>query len=260
LTGGGFFSHCIASDLPNLVHWSEVTGAVVICPEYGLLPEHTFPNALGHIERVYKALLSSNVAKALFGFEVNRLIVTGESAGGHLAVSLCTKLITDSMEDTSLSPRVLPNALLCSCPVLDLSLGTHNSAHGKIAGTRGGCVVTAISEAYLPSELGIDKQDPRASPLYATNEVLCKFPPSMLLFAKQRNVDTENDPTVLFYRRLEIAGVQDCVLRAVAPHHLSNNYLGLGMTGFPEESHEQYNHISAWLCSQFGSLLSTPED
>jgi acetyl esterase/lipase len=263
LTGGGFFSHCIPSDLPNLMHWSAMTGAVVICPEYGLLPEHTFPTALGHVERVYKALLSPKVSKSLVGFEVNRLIVTGESAGGHLAVSLCTKLITDSKVDTrNFSPLdVLPHALLCSCPVLDLSLGSHRRAHGTITSTRGDAVVTAISDAYLPAASGIDKQDPRVSPLDSTNEVLSNFPPSMLLFVKkQRNADTENDPVVLFYRRLKKAGVQDCVLRAVAPHHLANNYIGLGMTGFPEVSHGQYNGISAWLCSQFGLLLSAVED
>jgi acetyl esterase/lipase len=33
LTGGGFFAHTIASDLPFLMEWSARTGAVVICPE-----------------------------------------------------------------------------------------------------------------------------------------------------------------------------------------------------------------------------------
>ena len=33
LTGGGFFAHTIASDLPYLLDWSASTGSVVICPE-----------------------------------------------------------------------------------------------------------------------------------------------------------------------------------------------------------------------------------
>ncbi len=33
LTGGGFFAHTIASDLPYLLDWSSSTGSVVICPE-----------------------------------------------------------------------------------------------------------------------------------------------------------------------------------------------------------------------------------
>jgi hypothetical protein len=35
LTGGGFFAHTIASDLPYLLDWSSSTGSVVICPEVG---------------------------------------------------------------------------------------------------------------------------------------------------------------------------------------------------------------------------------
>jgi hypothetical protein len=33
LTGGGFFAHTLASDLPFLMEWSAKTGSVVICPE-----------------------------------------------------------------------------------------------------------------------------------------------------------------------------------------------------------------------------------
>lgn len=33
LTGGGFFAHTIASDLPYLLDWSSCTGSVIICPE-----------------------------------------------------------------------------------------------------------------------------------------------------------------------------------------------------------------------------------
>lgn len=51
LTGGGFFAHLIASDLPYLLDWSHATEAVVVCPEYSLLPEKRFPCALQDVER-----------------------------------------------------------------------------------------------------------------------------------------------------------------------------------------------------------------
>ncbi len=38
LTGGGFFAHTISGDIPFLLDWSKVTKAIVICPEYALLP------------------------------------------------------------------------------------------------------------------------------------------------------------------------------------------------------------------------------
>jgi len=40
LTGGGFFAHTIASDLPYLLDWSSCTGSVVICPEVSLVNEN----------------------------------------------------------------------------------------------------------------------------------------------------------------------------------------------------------------------------
>lgn len=80
-----------ASDLPYLLDWSAFTGAVVICPEYALLPEHTFPVALDQIVNVYSALVDGNAVTDL-GFEVNRVVVSGESSGGNLAAALCVKL------------------------------------------------------------------------------------------------------------------------------------------------------------------------
>lgn len=98
LTGGGFFAHTIASDLPYLLDWSARTGAVVICPEYALLPEYTFPVALNQIVDVYSSLVNGNLVSEL-GFEVNRIVITGESAGGNLAAALCVKLASQHISE-----------------------------------------------------------------------------------------------------------------------------------------------------------------
>jgi hypothetical protein len=37
LTGGGFFAHTLATDIPYLLDWSSSTGAVVICPEVRII-------------------------------------------------------------------------------------------------------------------------------------------------------------------------------------------------------------------------------
>jgi acetyl esterase/lipase len=64
---------------------------VAICPEYALLPKRTFPFALSQTTDVYSALVDGDAVIDL-GFEVNRIVVTGESAGGNLAAALCVKL------------------------------------------------------------------------------------------------------------------------------------------------------------------------
>jgi acetyl esterase/lipase len=100
-TGGGFFAHTLASDVPFLLDWSGKTNAIVICPEYALLPENMFPVALNQVTEVYYSLVSGESAN-LLGVKADRVIVTGESAGGNLAAAMCVKL---SMDNDSTIPQ-----------------------------------------------------------------------------------------------------------------------------------------------------------
>ena len=280
LTGGGFFAHIHSTDLPYLLDWSAATGAVVICPEYALLPEHTFPVALNEVEVVYEALVSDEAVSVL-GFETNRIIVTGESAGGNLAASLCVKICTDDQKgldvpidhnfhmigqevmdsdgdvlvtdhrhtakiDTSMERTVrLPDALMLSCPVLNLSL---EMSHSRVVGNDDPVLpsglISAISDAYLPAKLGISKKDPLASPFYASNDILRNFPPT-LLFASSN--DPLLDDSVVFNQRLREHGVDSDL---IAAHNLPHAYLGLGTAGFPEAKQIQEKCI-VWLNEQF---------
>lgn len=305
LTGGGFFAHIIASvslltsnegkralapishlsrplpakqDLPYLMDWSASTGAVVICPEYALLPEHTFPDALNQTEDVYRALRWGDAVSTL-GFEVNRIVVTGESAGGNLAAALCVKICMDNeklsssdnsvalletpvpeessdhsfeaeMEDSFLerdvpSPLALPDALMLSCAVLNLSLELSPS---RVTGTEDPVLpsglISAISDAYLPVEVGVSKEDPLASPFFAPDEVLCQFPPTRLVAS---STDPLLDDSVVFNRRLRSLGVESD-LRAA--QNMPHAYLGLGTAGFPEAQQVQ-QECQEWLTFQF---------
>jgi len=259
LTGGGFFAHTIASDLPYLLDWSASTGAVVICPEYALLPEHTFPVALEQILEVYSALVDG----VDLGFEVNRIIVTGESTGGNLAAALCVRLgmqqletsdwlnesmksatdDTRSTETIGEEPTRMPDGMMLSCPALNLTL---EMSHSRVVGTEDPVLpsglISAISDAYLPE--GFSKKDPLASPYFAPDAVLKQFPP-VLLFAGSN--DPLLDDSVAFNERLRCSGVES-ELRAA--HNLPHAYWGLGTAGFPEARQVQ-QECQEWLKRQF---------
>lgn len=290
LTGGGFFAHMIAFDLLYLLDWSASTGAVVICPEFVLLPEHAFPQALQEITAVYSALVSGDAIAAL-GFEVNNIVVTGESTGGNLAAALCVKLCLDGddssspppsssldnnppvtslpasdSEDDYLFPQSsgsgtseeqdedtssrrnlesrLPDALMLSCAVLNLSL---ELSHSRVLGTEDPVlpsgVISAISDAYLPPHLGISKKHMLASPFYAPDSILGHFPPT-LLFASSN--DPLLDDSVAFNERLRSNGVES-ELRAV--QNMPHAYWGLGTAGFPEAKQVQ-KECCEWLGSR----------
>ena len=275
LTGGGFFAHIIASDLPYLLDWSSATGAVVICPEYALLPDHCFPDALHEITNVYSALVSGQAASQL-GFEVNRIVVTGESAGGNLASALCVQLsllaasqsvTSDNIQvvaakgDTlgvqttdNMSTIRLPDAIMLSCPVLNLSSDLSPS---RMTSTDDpvmpGSVISAISNAYIPYHLGVSRKDPLVSPIFASDDALRLFPPT-LLFASSH--DPVLDDAVMFNHRLRNVGV-DCELQVA--DNLPHAYLGLGTTGFPEAVHMQ-NVCQTWLIHQLTRTHSLDED
>ncbi len=258
LTGGGFFAHTIASDLPYLLDWSASTGAVVICPEYALLPEHTFPVALQQVLSVYAVLVDG----VDLGFEVNRIIITGESTGGNLAAALCVQLGMEQVEakdwmngsiesgDDCLStetvgeePTRMPDAMMLSCAALNLTL---EMSHSRVVGTEDPVLpsglISAISDAYLPE--GFSKNDPLASPFFAPDSALKLFPP-VLLFAGSN--DPLLDDSVAFNERLRCCGVPS-ELRAA--HNLPHAYWGLGTAGFPEARQVQ-QECQEWLKRQF---------
>jgi acetyl esterase/lipase len=266
LTGGGFFAHIIATDLPYLLDWSSATGAIIICPEYCLLPDHCFPDALNQITNVYRTLVSNDATSQL-GFEVNRIVVTGESAGGNLAAALCIQLSHQLIaheigqvqidghiaaiagapdNDITCCPQFIrfPDALMLSCPVLNLSSDLSPS---RMASTQDpvmpGSVISAISDAYIPSRLGVSRKDPLVSPIYASDDSLKHFPPT-LLFASSN--DPVLDDSVIFNRRLQSLGVDS---KLQVADNLPHAYFGLGITAFPEAVQVQKD-CQNWLVYQ----------
>jgi acetyl esterase/lipase len=235
-----------------------------------LLPENHFPVALDQISTIYSALASGDTGREL-GFEVNRICVTGESAGGNLAAALCVKLslrhielgIDDDMNgermresatgDTetadsstydSIVPKEydrMPDAIMLSCAALNLTTElSYSRVQGKEDPVLPNALISAISDAYLPSDKGFDKKDPLASPFFASDDVLRKFPPA-LLFASSK--DPLLDDSVTFNERLRVLGVDS---ELIAAHNVPHAYLGLGTAGFPEAVQVQ-KYAMDWL-------------
>jgi acetyl esterase/lipase len=242
LTGGGFFAHTIAGDLPYLLDWSSSSKAVVIIPEYSLSP-NKYPKAITEVTRLYRALRLGEAA-VLLGFQPDRIIVSGESVGGNLAAALCVSIIMDNQENQNaeLTPHKcdemvsdvdsenedpyadegvgidIPDALLLCCPALNLSL---DSTPSRIVGANDpvlpSALISTISSSYLG---GCPPTDPIASPYFATDVVLCNFPPTLIFTSED---DPLLDDSVSFNGRLRSAGVSS-KLRAV--HDLPHAFWG----------------------------------
>lgn len=261
LTGGGFFVHTVAGDLPYVLDWSAATNAVVIIPEYALLPQHKFPDAVEEVERIYRSLRFGH-AVSLLGFRPDKIIVTGESVGGNLACALCVSLIMSYEDDQcaelthlnsmelvsdrddetdeegeSLVFRAgdsasqcrhagigLPDALMLCCPALNLSSDTTQS---RIDGAHDPVLpsglLAVISSSYVPNEC--DGNNPLASPYFATDVTLRQFPSTLIFTGSE---DPLLDDSVHFNARLRSLGVKS-YLRAV--HDMPHAFWALSTAG-----------------------------
>jgi acetyl esterase/lipase len=89
-------------------HLSALTGLPVFCVDYRLAPRHRFPRAAQDVQRAWDWLLTRFLP-------AERIVVAGDSAGGHLALDLCLALHR--------AGRTQPAAQVLLSPIADLTLG-----------------------------------------------------------------------------------------------------------------------------------------
>jgi acetyl esterase/lipase len=104
LHGSGFVL-CSARTHRRLTAWlSRLTGLPVFCLDYRLAPRHRFPSAAVDARAGWDWLCQEQ------GFDPERVVIAGDSAGGHLAVDLL------------LQPHVAhPGGLALFSPLIDLT-------------------------------------------------------------------------------------------------------------------------------------------
>jgi len=149
---GGWFNWGSAKAFRNLVgHLAMHAGAVAFTPDYRLAPEHPFPAAAEDVRACYAGLIELGYKK---------IAVTGDSAGGTLALGLLL-----SLKESKLNYQVIPVAGVALSPVTDLSLA------GESWTTRAAAdpyftqpQAAELVRSYLN---GVDPNNPAASPLRA---------------------------------------------------------------------------------------------
>jgi len=85
LHGGGYVIGSSKSHTPFGSHLAAALGGRVVIPDYRLAPEHTAPAAIEDALSVYRELLDDGVSPA-------DVVLTGDSAGGGLALALAIQL------------------------------------------------------------------------------------------------------------------------------------------------------------------------
>ena len=148
---GGWFNFGSANAYRHLVaHIAARAGARAFIPDYRLAPEHPFPAATDDVLACYQALAARGV---------HRIALTGDSAGGNLALVLASRV---TGEAASINASLVGVAVLSPITDLTLSGATYETrADADPLFTRP--QVAALLHSYLGSA---DARHPLASPLY----------------------------------------------------------------------------------------------
>lgn len=160
LHGGGYVMGSCASHRSLVGNIANACGVRAVVPEYRLAPEHPFPAGLEDAVAAYRALLDEGVA-------AEQIVVSGDSAGGGLALALLLTLREAGIP--------MPRAAVLLSPFTDLT------CTGESLKTREGIdpwLSSTLLEPMIARYLGDhDRRDPRVSPVLAD---LSGLPPMLI--------------------------------------------------------------------------------
>ncbi len=159
--GGGYCSGSIASHRRMVTEAGRAGAARTFAVGYRLAPEHPFPAACDDALTAWRRLLK-------LGYAASHIAVGGDSAGGGLTLALVGELKRAGAE--------LPACLWLVSPWTDLTMsGATLLSKSAVDPLIHKEYLEELANAYLP--LGMDRKDPRISPLYAD---LSGLPPTLI--------------------------------------------------------------------------------
>jgi acetyl esterase/lipase len=147
--------------------YAEAHGAVIICPNYRLVPEVKAKDVIDDMKEFWAWFRADGAQKHLasigrsdVSLDVDRLLLMGESAGAYLAIQ------------SILSQMIRPRCIIAVYPMLDLASEYYNTAFEKpIFGSPN--VPTEIVDKYLndPEKKVITEDNPPSRAVFAMSMV-----------------------------------------------------------------------------------------
>lgn len=178
-TGSSLYARTLTSKL------AQSTGIGVVCFDYRLAPEHPYPAALEDAEKVWNYLM-------LLGYGARDIILTGDSAGGNLALALTLKLKEQK--------RLLPRGLVLMSPWTDLT--SSGESYTEKAGVDPVLDREYINRMVLAYGGDKDLSNPYISPLFGD---FSNFPPTYIQVGENEILFSDS---LRLYERMKEAGVE----------------------------------------------------
>ena len=159
--GGGYVFGNPGTHRQFIAHLAHATATSVFAPQYRLAPQHSFPAAVDDALSAYETLLDR-------GIEPDSIIVSGDSAGGGLALALVHRARSVGLP--------LPGGIMVFSPYADL---THSGYTIAINAATDYLPLSELSTPNTDYAPGFDLEDPEISPVFAD---MTGYPP-LLIFA-----------------------------------------------------------------------------
>jgi monoterpene epsilon-lactone hydrolase len=160
--GGGFALGSATSSAGLASSLARKTGMRAVSVDYRLAPEHPYPAALQDVTAAYRALLDQ-------AGSADPVVVSGESAGGNLAIELLIAGKTTGL--------IMPAAALLLSPMTDLTVtGASYAGKADADPAISAQAIRTRTGDYLAGT-GTDTADPLVSPIFAD---LSGLPPLLI--------------------------------------------------------------------------------
>lgn len=189
LHGGGFVMCGPEMDDRFLGRVAQEAKVKILSVDYSLAPEAPFPRAL---EECYEVARHARDHAEDLGIDPERIAIGGHSAGGNLSAAVC---LLDAERN-----QLALKALILDYPPLDL----HTDPYAKPRPRK--ALSPKMSRLFDQAYAG-DREaalNPLISPLYASDELLRTFPPTLVITASEDSLATEAER---FKDRLVALGV-----------------------------------------------------
>lgn len=150
----------------------------IISIDYSLSPDFQFPKALNECYAVVKYVKEHPDE---FGIDPERIAVGGQSAGGNLTAAIC--LLESERKQLGVKCVIL------DYPPLDVYTDAVEKPHPK------GSIPVFMSRMFDPCYLNDrdGRKNPLISPVFASNEQLMSFPPTLVITASRDSLCAEGE-------------------------------------------------------------------
>lgn len=202
ITGGGFRSNNTFMMEKYLRQWSIDMGVAVMIIKKPEKDEDVYPETLNYFYQVYMWLM--NHAKDELNMDIKKIIFSGDSSGGNLALSFLYLIIGIKLfekNDIKIPDLILleyPNLVLEVTKVIKMANSYNNYNNTNLQVSFGQDFLNDLIKHYL-GEFN-DYKNMFVSPLYASNKMIENFP-RVRFFIGDKDISRDSFMRGIYYFR-----------------------------------------------------------